>query len=80
MTPLKKQLYNISAIYYIAYRAASLSKQNKLEELKGLVWTVNRILNQDPSFEPDVLETLLEIRKETMMDDGWVDYSKRFQN
>jgi hypothetical protein len=75
MNLLKKQLYHISSIYYIALQVATLVKQNKLDEVRGIVWTVNRILNQDPSFENDVLETLLEIRKETMMDDGWVDYN-----
>lgn len=76
MNSLKTQLYSIPSIYYIALQVATLVSQNKVDELKGVIWTVNRIINNCPSFENDILAILLEIRKETMMDDGNVDYTR----
>lgn len=73
---LKKELYGIPNIFHIALEVATLNKQEKTDRLNGIVWTLKRIYNFT-SIDDELINTLLIIRKETMMDDGWVDYKVR---
>jgi len=73
---IKKHLYKIPGIFHIALQVATLNVERKTEELKGVLWTIKRIYGFTVN-ENDLLEELLVIRKETMMDDGWVDYQLR---
>lgn len=71
-----KNLYKIPGIFHIALQVATLNVERKTEELKGVLWTIKRIYGFTVN-EDDLLKELLVIRKETMMDDGWMDYQLR---
>lgn len=73
---IKKHLYKIPGIFHIALQVETLNVERKTEELKGILWTIKRIYGFTVN-EHDLLEELLVVRKETMMDDGWVDYQLR---
>lgn len=71
----KSELYKIPNIFHIALEVATLHQQNNIERLNGIIWTLNRIYGYTSSTE-DILNQLLVIRKETMFDDGWVNYNQ----
>ncbi len=76
MNELKKCMYqHVVGLYHIAYEVKLLHNQSNIEKLNGIIWTLKRIYGFS-STEIEMLDVLLEIRKETMMDDGWINYTK----
>lgn len=73
---IKKDLYKIPGIFHIALQVATLNVERKTEKLNGVLWTIKRIYGFTVN-EDDLLKELLVVRKETMMDDGWMDYQLR---
>lgn len=71
-----KDLYKIPGIFHIALQVATLNVERKTEKLNGVLWTIKRIYGFTVN-EDDLLKELLVVRKETMMDDGWMDYQLR---
>lgn len=79
---LKETLYrHVPNLFQVARQVAILEKDGNVREVNGIVWTLSMtfcIPSATADFS-DFLAALREIRKETLMDDGWIDYRKRYQ-